>query len=878
MAYIFTWVPVYHTICDKLADYAGREDELAGILTQLGVDTTDEEVPGQKVPLDDIDPLSFISCLNKFSDERAMQVLRRLCALWNIDAKPFDIAGVPRTDPRRAYMFPFKKDRTDEIDRLWAFFQAFRENRLNDAVVDDVLRIKGVGWPKLTEGLFMLSPERFLCINGMVRPYLEHRGINPSFTTFTGYLQLLERITSKIPEPFYAISHNSFRWKEANDRTPKYWRIGTTAGHKGATVLPEMLREEVASIGWNELGDLAAIEPFNQGAIRDKLFELGTYENRQTASVKAGEIFKFKQQIRVNDFIAACEGGIVLSIGQVLHDQYIYLPDLDFAHCRAVDWIKPNVYGLKITGTLQSVNEIYHEEDIAKIKDYLNQEANWQITSENNSPVMENLSVNTIFYGPPGTGKTHRMQALIEQHNLIETGPSARPAYTVFVADYYWWQLIAMALLESQEATVPQLLEHPLIQAKLAISNIQHPPQRVWSTLQNHTVLSCPHVKLQEEKRHGDLIFFKNVDSVWRLDNPTDFKQQFPYLVSEWETYRNGSDSEGKATKHYTFTTCHQSLSYEDFVEGIKPVLSNSTDEEVPQQVQYEIRKGLFYQACELAAQRAGFNSLKDALSKNKEERKEQFSKAIEEGRIHVLFLDEINRTNVSAVFGELITLIEDNKRLGADNEIADTLLPYSQTLFGVPANLFIVGTMNTADRSVEALDTALRRRFSFLEMQPDEKHTGIKDKVAIGSATVNFQTVLSTINRRIEKLVGRDHKIGHTYFLAKEDWTWKNYLHAFTDKIIPLLQEYFYGDWAKMCLVTGEGFVRLQPRENSESFFAPLSGNNIAIKDSLQDLEEKEVWVLTDWRDKNEDDFANALKQLAPNAVTPQPAAAAIS
>ena len=182
-----------------------------------------------------------------------------------------------------------------------------------------------------------------------------------------------------------------------------------------------------------------------------------------------------------------------------------------------------------------------------------------------------------------------------------------------------------------------------------------------------------------------------------------------------------------------------------------------------------------------------------------------------------VLVIDEINRGNVSAIFGELITLLEKDKRLGEANELVITL-PYSKGQFSVPSNLFIVGTMNTADRSVEALDTALRRRFEFKEIMPD--YTVIENEEV---EVLKLSEVLKTINERIELLIDRDHTIGHSYFFNVN--TPKELSKAFNNKIVPLLQEYFYGDYGKIGLVLGKGFVEKQ--KNDKVNFADFSYEN---------------------------------------------------
>jgi len=202
----------------------------------------------------------------------------------------------------------------------------------------------------------------------------------------------------------------------------------------------------------------------------------------------------------------------------------------------------------------------------------------------------------------------------------------------------------------------------------------------------------------------------------------------------------------------------------------------------------------------------------------------------------YVLIIDEINRGNVSQIFGELITLIEKDKRIGEKEELR-VKLPYSSSVdpnaeqFGVPNNLYIIGTMNTADRSVEALDTALRRRFSFEEMMPKPGLLKDVNNQDIKVCDVELCNLLETINKRIVALKDREHQIGHSYFMddclkgtdekAKEKWLAK----VFKDKIIPLLQEYFYGDYKKIYYVLGgskikgEGFVKIDSVTKSDIF-----------------------------------------------------------
>jgi len=376
------------------------------------------------------------------------------------------------------------------------------------------------------------------------------------------------------------------------------------------------------------------------------------------------------------------------------------------------------------------------------------------------------------------------------------------------------------------------------------------------------------------------------------------------------------------------FVTFHQSLCYEDFIEGIKPL----DPDENEGQVVYDVVPGIFRQFCNSASSTGNnFQERIEWLKKKCSEADNQvplkiktksteFTISYREGKTfrikpmntinpgsdyqasidnirkvhegasrrdvynptyvvgildylyanglkqgkskevsdkvpYVMIIDEINRGNISQIFGELITLIEKDKRKGEIEEL-EVILPYSREKFGVPPNLYIIGTMNTADRSVEALDTALRRRFCFEEMSPLYDLDELKYKIADNEA----HKILITINKRIEKLLDKDHLIGHSYFmLDKKEEPVSKLKNAFHNNIIPLLQEYFFGDFGKIGLVMGEGFFENAGKQDEENdkIFALFNDYDV------EELENRPVFKIKNCAEMSDEEFISAVRLL---------------
>lgn len=305
------------------------------------------------------------------------------------------------------------------------------------------------------------------------------------------------------------------------------------------------------------------------------------------------------------------------------------------------------------------------------------------------------------------------------------------------------------------------------------------------------------------------------------------------------------------------FITFHQSYSYEEFVEGIKPEL-NALSNDKSGQISYKIKNGIFKELCKKA--------------ENDKEHP------------YILIIDEINRGNISKILGELITLIEEDKRMGAKEEIK-LKLPYSQEEFGVPKNLYIIGTMNTADRSIAFMDTASRRRFEFIEMMPEPeklKKIWLMNEIGKPNRSIDnynskeasiLYNILKAINERIEFLLDREHLIGHAFFFEKAEYchdkdkniAWyelslENLKELFTRKIIPLLQEYFYEDYAKIKAVLNDnGMIEEKSQDFLTSEIKELGdGDKTIYKIASFDDEiwknDKKYQKIYDMKDANEE------------------------
>jgi len=445
---------------------------------------------------------------------------------------------------------------------------------------------------------------------------------------------------------------------------------------------------------------------------------------------------------------------------------------------------------------------------------------------------------NVLLYGPPGVGKTwlvnHFTNYFLLRHNVSEEAAgeywrtkgipeghslSARVRAEADASDgpAFWWMVANeeewswKILFERGEwffgkRNLPRNFE----EAKpgdfvfgylarphkhvMALARVESPLEtRNWEGQEKEGILLKPEkllarplawakVKSNPTLKSSEPVRLNTRGSMFRLS--IDEAQELARMLNE--EGNSVTLPTGARGNFAEFVTFHQSFAYEEFVEGLKPVApeEGEVDEETGEplrDVTYKVLPGVFRKICsraEAAWRTHGENAPK-----------------------YLLVVDEINRANIAKVLGELITLIEDDKRLGNENQLTVTL-PYSGERFGVPPNLYILGTMNTADRSIALLDLALRRRFTFVEMEPEP--LAIEPNVVAG---VNLRALLTNLNERVAALLDRDHRIGHSYFMKINDDAELRF--RWYARVVPLLQEYFYNDHERLRAVLGDKFVQ---------------------------------------------------------------------
>ena len=534
-----------------------------------------------------------------------------------------------------------------------------------------------------------------------------------------------EEIPHDVSECLKVCGQKIVEWHVHNLTSGQFdlWHILPGSSKEKYPYLEEFRRSNSIGVGWNKVEDVTNL---TDEQIREEF-------KKNYPKDDEGSFLDFTK-IKRKDLVVLTKGQQeIIDFGIVVNDYYRNATLSFYHHRRDVVWLNQgpirsdelpsgSLVGLMATcskvikkrdGMMDVLLGKHTKDDQVKVP---------HMSSEYADILLKKKQL--IFYGPPGTGKTYTATNLakkIIEDNSLESTLTFRNAAIKILSE------------KNQPMHFDEILEQGL---KLGLIQTQGKTPGISLATRMSTDI----------QKNGDSSIFRRTDKGTYTLNPDTEPEE---IESEQKEF----------IRNVTF---HQSYSYEEFIEGIKPYSQAG-------KITYRIESGIFRTICEEAA----------ADLKNK----------------YVLVIDEINRGNISKIFGEIITLIEKDKR-----DAHSLHLTYSKESFTVPKNIYIIGTMNTADRSLIQIDAALRRRFAFCELMPKPE---LLDKSIEG---ISLGRLLEEINKSIVKSGLREKQVGHSYFM--EIKSLKDLQFAFANEIIPLLQDYFFDDYKKLEEILGSDFV----------------------------------------------------------------------
>lgn len=873
--YHWDWVAWHRELAKKIAE--GGRDDLVEKIGQVA-----DKVPEQKSDLAKLgkDPLSFFSFLRESQSEsnkvcEAVQDVFELPKLHAPKLRDIIFPPVSESLSRQSAMLSSVED----DDLLWRLFeqatQATEDNpdiRQEDWKV--AMGIDGVEVGKLTQALFLVNPDIFLPMDSAVDACFPEGWRKEKEEKIKGdkgyaeYSSAQKEIEELFPgcEPYEI--YTFLRWQEdkgAVSKDSKFFQISTNAhGDKNEDFWDKEGLEETWGWGkkdakdinfkennWVFVGGPGGGTNMGWGDVEKENLSWGDIKNKKPR----GRFYPVCDDPERRDKVPPKRGDIILvrteitkgrAIGIVLENDYNKPDGLKYKSKIHVLWINKSESSLAKSTLRRLAGFSYVNQERRMIYGLFANEKAYQPSFELINPLTEKTienekqinqdrqqavantvkdpyfhPLNMILYGPPGTGKTYdtvnyavaiiegkRVEAVKKERGEEDKGKSHKGVKERF-DEYCKSKQIEMVTFH-QNYAYEDFIEgiRPVLDEDIGDDVKYELREGVFREISDRATKN-----MEKSGRVAKSVGkAESISETWDID---ELLQAFAESVQEkieagekFKLFSEDDKSEATITKVFwkkdgmfrSFqlggsVTSDQSLSkkvierdYKAFYDGEIKSAKDIKPTRKSDRPQYGHARYYFLLFKRMREFQANWKLEPRSLE--------------EEGGVkkYVLIIDEINRGNIAKIFGELITLIEESRRLG-ETEATEVTLPYSGESFGVPNNLYIIGTMNTADRSIALLDTALRRRFEFKEMMPDPS------QIERDIEGVNLRKLLEKMNERIRVLLDREHQIGHTYFFVVKDMN--SLKKAFQNRIIPLLQEYFYDNYEKINLVLNKnGFI----------------------------------------------------------------------
>ena len=759
----FTWIPFYTELAEKLLEYKNnRTDLISFIFSKDGLQDFSNylHLQDKTQKINDIDPFSFMGIFNRgsLSQSNRIKILDKIKKQLGIKAEtPSDFDGVPVLNYARMFFYDWGSLK-ESCNSLWDAYDAMMNEDLKPWF--DYYNINKRK-AECTIPLFWCKANDYIALDSRNVDYLKKNGVDVDVNDDMSYLSLLQLIKSKIAsreieeKTFAEISFNAFNQKKAI----RYWLY---APGDNASYWDEFYNLGIMAIGWDEIGDLS--EYGKKTDIKNKMIEVYGVKDGSKAYMNYVQCtWDFVKGMNIGDVVFVKQGLYkVLGYGIVTSDYYFDDNRNEFCNVRTVDWKRKGVWdhpGQAVQKTLTDITQ--YTDYVEKLKLLFMDTKIKQFTN------ILQVKKNIILQGAPGTGKTYNTATLAlsicgetipETHEEVmkrydELQKEGRIGFCTFHQSMDYEDFV--------EGFKPQKTENGEIYydddegifkkiSRIATNPIQAKRTKSLEAAFDDLIQDILDGKINKIK-------LKNGDDSKDLSVSSQ-------MTIKWKT-NDGKIDVNCVSKERLLKLC-ETYNSKEALKTMKNINESIRD---------------IIGGCNSSYYWAVANYLFENIIV--EEKSD-----VESNKNYVLIIDEINRGNVSKIFGELITLLEADKRLGGDHPIKVTL-PYSKESFGVPSNLYIIGTMNTTDRSVGNIDYAVRRRFAFVTLKANRQI--LVSKYGEGAKQVQlFDAIFAFLDddKKHPDMDIDDLMVGHSYFMAEDD----NELRLKLDyEIIPLIWEY---------------------------------------------------------------------------------------